>query len=392
MSSDTTKSAYPKLISWEVWNFMSIAQGKCEFDDKNIINIKGYNDSGKSAMLTALKVLCTNFRPNKQVDFIQDDKDYFRILATFEGGIQILRDKYINGQSLYEMYKDGTCIFSTKSESGALTKVADVPKPIEDFLGLVNYDDTYLNFRSCFEEQLGVQTKGSENYKMFNTVLKSEEISTASELLNNDRNKLASDINSVDSEIIANKNILGVGKFLTESMISYLEEHDSELDSIEGKLAQLAQVRGTYTDLSGIIVTPELSNISYSDLVLLSEIKSICDSLDSFSVAPEVSIIDSSKLDLLNEINSSLKALDDIKIVPEIKSLEDSQLNVLSSLLTTIEEINQCNEDCDRIDGLLKSISEEVAGLEAQLIDMGVKMVRCPNCGVSFSPDEEHNH
>ena len=107
---------YSKLVSWEVWNFMSLAHAKAEFDEKGIINFKGYNDSGKSAMLTALKVLMCNTNPQKQVGFIQDDKEYFRVLASFDDNVQILRDKYINGQSLYEMYKDGQCIFSTKQD------------------------------------------------------------------------------------------------------------------------------------------------------------------------------------------------------------------------------------------------------------------------------------
>ena len=90
---------YSKISFWEVWNFMSIAHGKAEFDDRNIINFKGYNDSGKSAMLTALKVAITNSNPTKQVSFIQDDKEYFRVLIQFDDGVTILRDKYLNGQS-----------------------------------------------------------------------------------------------------------------------------------------------------------------------------------------------------------------------------------------------------------------------------------------------------
>ena len=45
-----SEMGYSRLEFWEVWNFMSIEHGKCEFDERGIINIKGYNDSGKSAM------------------------------------------------------------------------------------------------------------------------------------------------------------------------------------------------------------------------------------------------------------------------------------------------------------------------------------------------------
>ena len=55
--NEETKNPYARLLSWEVWNFMAIKNGKCDFDERNIINLKGYNDSGKSAMLTALNRL-----------------------------------------------------------------------------------------------------------------------------------------------------------------------------------------------------------------------------------------------------------------------------------------------------------------------------------------------
>ena len=171
MSENT--SPYSRLLWWTAENFMSIENGKCEFDERNIINLKGYKDSGKSAMLLALKVLLSNSHPTKQVDFIQDNKDYFRIIAYFDDGVMILRDKYINGQSLYEMYKDNQVIFSTKQKNGALSSVKGVPEPIQQYLGLITYEDAILNARACFEKQIGVQTTGSENYKMFNTVLKS---------------------------------------------------------------------------------------------------------------------------------------------------------------------------------------------------------------------------
>ena len=130
VSEVKNESVYPKLLCWEVWNFMSVEHGKAEFDERNIVNFKGYNDSGKSAMLRALDVLMSNIKPTKQVEYIQDGKDYFRIIAYFDNGVTILRDKYINGQSLYEMYKDNQAIYSTKNGKN-LTRVSEVPQSIK---------------------------------------------------------------------------------------------------------------------------------------------------------------------------------------------------------------------------------------------------------------------
>lgn len=46
-----------KILGLELENFMSIKEAKLVFDETNIINLKGYNDSGKSAITRALDVL-----------------------------------------------------------------------------------------------------------------------------------------------------------------------------------------------------------------------------------------------------------------------------------------------------------------------------------------------
>ena len=34
---------FSRLVSWEVFNFMSVEHAICEFDDSNIVNIKQSN-------------------------------------------------------------------------------------------------------------------------------------------------------------------------------------------------------------------------------------------------------------------------------------------------------------------------------------------------------------
>ena len=383
---------YSKILSWEVWNFMSIEHAVCEFDDSNIINLKGYNDSGKSAMLTALKVCLTNSNPTKQVGFIMDDKDYFRVLVRFDDDVRLMRDKYRNGQSLYELYKGDQLAYSTKSENGSLTKVSDVPDPIKQYLGLIEYDHMYLNFRSCFEKQIGVQTTGSENYKMFNTVLKSEEIATAGTLLNNDKNKLLSDINSVDSEINANKSILGVGQFLKQEEIDYLKEHDAMLDSYEKREQVIDGINSVKSEMAGIIITPELSDIDGISLEELKNIKVTIDNLNSIIVPPEIDIIDSEQLNLVNSISKLYGEFKEIEVAPSVNEIDTEQLNTLKAIDKIISDINECDtlikEDNDR----LIQLDSEVSDLQKKSEELGVKMVRCPNCGEVFNQETAHIH
>lgn len=342
-------------------------------------------------MLNALKVALCNANPTKQVGFIQDDKDYFRVLITFSDGVQILRDKYINGQSLYEMYKDGKCVFSTKN-GNALTKVSDVPQPIADYLGLIMYDGACLNARACFEKQIGVQTSGSENYKMFNTVLKSEEIATASTLLNNDKNKLASDISATDYDLQAQKNLLGTSGKITEDMVVFLKEHDTELDKLEANASELITICNIYNGMISIPVIPEIASIDMSQVSELANIERLIKELNGVVITPEVTAIDTVRLTELANIVSLNNALAQISVAPELATISDTQLNdllIISNMVSTLAELDKEISDADK---RISDTAIELEKLQKELANHGVKMVKCPGCGQIFDPEQQHVH
>ena len=382
-------STYSRLIKWEVFNFMSIEHGECEFDDKNIVNLKGYNDSGKSAMLRALDVLMSNMSPQKQVEFIQDDKDFFRIIAYFDDGVSILRDKYINGQSLYEMYKDGTVIFSTKV-GNALARVSEVPEPIRNYLGLIQYDNTVLNSRSCFEKQIGVQTTGSENYKMFNTVLKSEEIASASAMLNNDKNKLLADINALDAEVSANKNLVLLGDNLTEGMISYLKEHDANADRADGQIAFLDSISQCNQQINSLVIYPELQRVDtkqLSDLILITDLK---EKLDEIEITPQLNVVDTTQLNSLVQIKGLVDSITSIEDYPELRVLDTTRLETLERIQSLISGIAECDTAILELDGEISRAQTELDTLAKEMKEQGLNMVKCPSCGKVFDADEHH--
>ena len=380
---------YSRLIKWEVTNFMSIEHGECEFDDRNIINIKGYNDSGKSAMLRALDVLFGNISPQKQVEFIQDDKDYFRVIAYFDDGVAMLRDKYINGQSLYEMYKDGVVVYSTKVNN-ALTKVTEVPEPISTYLGLITYENTLLNSRSCFQKQLGVQTTGAENYKMFNTVLKSEEIASASTMLNNDKNKLIADINALDAEISANQNLVLLGDNLTQGMIDYLKLHDFNSDTEDKKLTDVNTMLALKAQLDALVITPELASIDMTQLDTLKTISELQNNIDSINIGPAIAEIESKQLNALLDIQNMLAILDGFEDYPEIHNLDTAQIEHLIMISNLVTNVTDCDTNITNIDTELKGIEQTLDSLMKEMQTLGVKMVKCPSCGKVFDADTNH--
>lgn len=384
-------AGYSKLVSWEVYNFMAYAHAICEFDERGVVTIKGYNDSGKSAMLQALNVLLFNSKPTQQIGFIKDDCDYFRVVAHFDDGVSILRDKYINGQSLYEMYKDNTVIFSTK-QGKALTKVSGVPEPIADYLGLISHEGTCLNSRSCIEKQLLVQTTGSENYKLLNVILKSEELAVATQMLNDDKNKVLQDINATESRLSSAKDLIGVGLDLTDDLITYLERLDKNCDVFDSMSSSVITINNIIKNIEGIMITPLLDSIDISQFNALVSIENLINSLNSIPDIPKLSSISTSDLDLLNFISSIVLELGTIPEIPALSMIETSEIDILSEILNTYNNLNNLTKEVDDIDSHLRKLDEEMKVCISQMEQLGKKVIKCPNCGTIYDGDLGHDH
>ena len=377
-----------KLVWWQAENFMSIEKGKCEFDERNIINLKGYNDSGKSAMLTALKVLMTNCNPTKQADFIQDNKDYFRVLAKFDDGVMILRDKYRTGQSLYELYKDDEKLFSTKLDNGALSPVKEVPKPIADYLGLITYEDITINARACFEKQIGVQTTGSENYKMFNTILRSEELASASNMLNTDKNKLANELSSVTSSIDTYSQMI-VGKdSLTKEHIEALKKLDAELDMYAKQQEVLSAIEQTKEAVANIRVNPMLEELSIDQLNVLVNLANLKAGLAQIKVTPALEEVSTEQLVMLSNIKAVKDAYAQVTVPPALDEMEITQLAMLDSIKTNLDTFNQVNTYLTNVDTQLEELTKQLSSLQEQVKGY----IKCPGCGLLFPQGENHEH
>lgn len=385
------QTGYSRLVSWEVYNFMAYTHAKAEFDEKGIVTIKGYNDSGKSAMLQALNVLMFNIKANQQIGFIKDDCDYFRVVAYFDDGVTILRDKYINGQSLYEMYKDDQVIFSTK-QGKALTRVSGVPEPIEQYLGLISHDGTCLNSRSCIEKQLLVQTTGSENYKLLNVILKSEELAIATQMLNDDKNRVLQDINSTESRLQSAKELAGVGTALTEDLIVHLERMDKNCDDFDSMLSVLVTIDNLSKNISSIVITPELSAVDCGQIDSLLSIKSLINNLSSIPNLPELPVIDTSDLDLLYSVQSILAELSTIPEIPSLGSIETDQFDTLTKIVEIYESLSSLNTEEDEIKNRLLQLDEEMKKCASQLEEYGKVVIRCPNCGTVYDEESGHSH
>lgn len=369
-----------KLLYWEVYNFMSLTHAKFEFDEQGIINILGYNDSGKSSALRALEVNMYNRFPQSQLSFIQSGQDYFRVISVWSDGIVIIKDKYLNGQGLYEMWKGDTCLYTSK-KNGVLTKIADVPLCIQEYFNLVKFEDSYLNSRSCFEKQFLVQTTGSENYTALNTVLRSEELSTAGSLINADRNKLASDISVADTELSVYRSQYKEGIEITEELVSTLKRHDELLDVSDERLSSIGSLKETMEKINGIVDIPAIPSVSLEQLSVLTSIIDSSKQLTGIPDIPALNLVSVGQLDLLSEVLNANKALSGIPDIPLIASVNYEQLESLSGILKCLSSCDENSRELQDIDASLARLKTESEDIETRIKDFGIKTVRCKNCG-----------
>ena len=409
------KTLYSKVTTIEVINFMRFNHEVASFDKRNILNIKGTNGMGKSAFLKAVGVCLMNVYPQSQVNFIQYGKDYYRIVVSFDDGVSILRDKYINGQSLYEMYKDGELVFSTKV-GNKLTRVSDVPDIIKNYLGLIeigNLGTGYLNFQTRKEPLWLAETSGSENYTSLNEVLKSGEISRASALINSDKNELNSSITELEQDKQAVEMNLLTAKQYTPELLNELRNRDNIARKLMDKVSDLNELEELAKEIESLVLTPEVENIATEKYSEILSISSLLLEIGTIPDLPELSKLDIEKMHTIEDLGKVSREIDSLIVSPIVPLVEDSKAQVLSELLGICQDIQRLPDivdyditlmDSERLKDLQGIIQSAIDAKEARKKDSdvkeklittsselssvvkeaskhGMKFIKCNNCG-----------
>lgn len=383
-----------KILGLELENFMSIKEAKLVFDDSNIINLKGYNDSGKSAITRALDVLLFDSYKRAQKNFITHGEHYFRIKLHFDDGITIVRDKYLSGSSLYEMYSEGKLIFSTKV-GNTLTQVKDVPLEIREYLAMTETSEgSYLNSQSIYDKQFLIQTSGSENVELLNGVLKLKETGLATTAIKNDINHLSSSINGLLADIESIKLSLERYEDLDEGFILLLAKLDAGYDAVEAKYNLLSNLDELLSDVLELpIGIPDLSLIDgnlYKDLL---EVSDSVGELSKIVDAPLVSSVSSDLyLDLLKigELQNSYKNVDNYNL--KIPAIDFGMLNKLKILGNQFQNLVDISGIINRFREDSLALEKEGSELQDYARENGISISRCENCGALVQGVVGHVH
>lgn len=374
--------SYKRITSVEVFNFMVYTHAVINFDKGNIINIKGYNSGGKSTMLKAIAVCLMNMYPKAQTKFIRHGEKYFRVVVRFEDGVAILRDKYISGQSLYEVYKDDECVFTTK-EGGRLTKVDGVPQFVQDYLGLCVVSTGCLNYQVRQDPLWLIETTGSENYNSLNEILKTEEISRANTLLNSDKNKLNSEITSTEASLQEVKLSLLDIKDYTDELLVNLERKEAYCKELSLKYRELKGISSIISELSALVDIPFVEKADSIRLEAISDIVSTIDTVNSMVEYPSISTIDVEKLNSILAVENTVSSLSKISkdVIPEVEAIDVESISMLCDIVAILSDVKKCNEGIKTLKANNTKVSNKLEKVVSEAKKQGIEFVKCTNCG-----------
>lgn len=374
---------YSKLKSVEVINFMGFLKAKIVADETGSWNLKGYNSSGKSAFLTACAVAMMNVYPNKQLKYIHHGKDYFRIILSFDDGVVIVRDKYKNGQSLYEMYKGEEKVYTSKS-GDKLTKIDAVPSIIEGYLGMIGTELGYLNYQVRRDPLWLVETRGSDNYYTLNEVLKSVEIAEANALLNADKNALNTDITIVESEYNTLNTQLAGMSTVGDELLGRLYERQSLVSDLWNQYDMLNKIAGIIKELSETEIPPEIERIESDRLVGIQRVGSLLSQLEGIQYFKEsIENISLDRYNAIGRIVTNLKETQKISYFDgEIGTIEGTgKLKDLNKISSLVNEMSEAVRELGSLKTTFQSLEDEREALIEQASKQGITFTVCTNCG-----------
>ena len=378
MKGDFCVSVESKLTVIKIRNFMSIEDATIEFDDSNIISLCGYNDSGKSAITRALECIFYNAYSNDHASFIKDGCDHWAIGLEFSDGVKINMFKHDNGKTVYEMWKDDTLVFSNKNEQGTIMAMADVPEQIQNYLGVIRVKDDsmneQLNVRRNVDKLFLINTTGGENYKMLNTILRSDVLASASKKVTEDKNALNTNVQNLKTSCQTLKaEHLGID-VVDDDTLSALREDTKVFASKKERLASVEDVKAKLDKMSDLVVYDEVELIDASrmmDVMAILKLKEDC----SVPVYDEVNKVDVTRYTEICDIMEKKKAISEA-LPPELSPISTERFEDLVKLCTYYNKFLEDNNALTAVSAEHKEIQAQLATL-AEQYDFKI----CQNCG-----------
>lgn len=348
---------YPRVTGINVTNFMGYEYAEAEFDDNNILNFKGYNASGKSAIIKAFWVAFFNFKQKKQARWIKHGADRFIINVTFDDGYTLQRGKLKSGKSWYILTNElEEELYSTITD-GIYEQVIDVPEVIKKYLGLSYNTKLNPHFLRSRDPLFLVDTTGSENYKYLSAALQGDELLKASELAKEEQTRIKDSLSYVEHSLNVYKDIYKQAQWLTQDLVTTIEALDNQLTTTENLNTQVTLLHDLLSVRASITVLPELQSVPQEVLTQADLLQKIVDTkaqelalqpladLQGVQTDPQTQAV--ALLTVYNTLKQSLV----INEKPSYDSVEvPSSIATLTQLQATLKELDSLPQTVDTIE------------------------------------------
>lgn len=421
---------YSPISKVIIKNFRNIGDIELSFSESPIIVLLGDNESGKTSCVKAIKACALNEKPKEQKDKIRDGTKGFGVAIELEDGTLITRMKTATLNMYRINYPDGT--------EWVTSKITDkgVPYKVQELMGLVEEQETKepLNVRTYEEQLLFVYTPASTNSKVMYNALKvgkldraikngkAEAVEYAQAMQTNSikiqafneslRKVIIYDVTalkniqkSIDENRVTLLKTMSIGE--TKDKIRELEKQLGTLKLIDDfKLTEISEIEarlmiGAYSNYKRtkelIDKREHVKDVNGLEIIDTNNLIMLKSAMDSIGSCRERQ----NRLDKIKEEVGSLSNIDEqlfLKMeeaterkrkvgilenennnVSKINELEDlsKDVKIMQSMISAINILKAEKEKASR----LNELSIEITEGNRKLVEMGVDVEICPNCG-----------
>lgn len=334
-----------RILQIKIENFMTIGNAVLDFDSRNILNLKGYSDSGKTAILIAIAVCLNNINTTKQLKYIKHGCKFFRIEVNFSDGVSIVRAKYSNGQSYYEMFKGGSIVYTTKSNDNMLA-VNGIPEVISNYLEMANMKSGILNFRTNRDKLFLSETTGRENFEDLNTLFGIDDLLKALSLCKEEISNYKQEFQKNEVEIDFLKDKVKTYQYVKPETLEILQEEAKKADLEEKSLQSLKGIFGGVSNLNSIQITPQIEPVK-SNYAKIGEIVKLSN-LVCVEIGSEIPVVSGKNLERISAISSLANGVSKEKLI-ELDSVDSSSMQALLSVKKVLSDFGEVAPKVDNI-------------------------------------------
>lgn len=360
------------IKSIKIQNYQSHIDNIIEFDPGLTI-ITGPSDSGKSAILRALKKVIRDTPAGN--DFINNKSDNNCIITlNIDDNIitrHVSKDK--NNKTIINRYQVGGQTFDSFGR--------DIPLEVTNILNMPEVDlgdfKMDLHFYDQFDAPFLVDDKDSVKSKVLGSVSGLNVIDEAikkvnkdSRQVNNDLKTIEKDVNQIQTDLLSLPNI--------DELLENAKYFENSLISLEDKTTKLEKLNTLYDQLTtiaqkGKILNTELQTLPNLDNIDFNEVKQKINTLNILS-----------QFDLkLTRITTQITILENDSILtfepPEFE-LTKKKIKVLKQLKESSDTLEKLGQTESILEYQITKLSEDVVIAQKTWEDTLVELGICPTC------------